>query len=340
MSPVKTQPSRGVALIIVLWVITLLSVIALSFANTMRTDVNIVSNSLATVKAQTLADAAIERAIFELYKPQNIDGRWNADGSSREWLYRDINVNVTMQDETGKIDINRVNEQLLRGLFKSQGLVDDDAARLVDAIGDWKDTDSQRRPRGAEAGEYTAAGLNYGPGNAPFQSIEEVKLVLGMTPELYSRIAPLITVYSGVPGINEQVATRDVLRALPNVSDELIDEYLSRRDLARANRQPIPTFPQNLFRSVSNNFTPTRIRTDVTFADGNRFIREVVVRRYNDGKRPYAFLSWKEGRDLLGTNDLTPGALVGANSSNGAASGKVVAPGATTNGSVSPIKGS
>lgn len=297
---------RGVALIIVLWVMTLLSVIALSFAQTMRTDVNIVSNSLARVKAETLADAAIERAIFELYKPQNLDGRWNADGASREWSYRDLNVTITMQDETGKIDINRAHEQLMRGLLRSQGLTEADADKLVDAIADWRDTDSLRRPNGAEAPEYTAAGLNYVPANAPFQAIEELKLVLGMTPELYSRLAPHITIYSAVPGINEQVATRDVLRALPNVNDQLIDEYIARRDLARANRQPIPTFPQNLFRSVSSNATPVRIRTDVTFPDGNRFIREVIVRRYSDGKRPYAFLSWKEGRDLQGSEALNP----------------------------------
>jgi general secretion pathway protein K len=297
---------RGVALIIVLWVVTLLTVVALSFAQTMRTDVNVVSNSLARVKAETLVDAATERAIFELFKPQNLDGRWNADGSSREWSYRDLNVVVTMQDETGKIDINRANEQLMRGLLRSQGLTEDEAAKLNDAIIDWRDADTLRRPNGAEAPEYTAAGLNYTPANAPFQAVEELKLVLGMTPDLYTRIAPLITIYSAVPGINDQVATRDVLRALPNVNDQLIDEYIARRDLARANRQPIPTFPQNLFRSVSNNATPTRIRTDVTFPDGNRFIREVVVRRYNDGKRPYAFLSWKEGRDLQGSEALNP----------------------------------
>jgi general secretion pathway protein K len=137
---------------------------------------------------------------------------------------------------------------------------------------------------------------------------------------LYSRVAPLITVYSGVPGINEQVATRDVLRALPNVSESQIDDYVARRDSARANRQPIPTFPQNLFRSASNNFTPTRIRTDVQFADGNRFVREVVVRRYNDAKRPYAFLSWKEGRDLISASDLDPTI---ANSTNTAAQSAV-----------------
>jgi general secretion pathway protein K len=203
---------------------------------------------------------------------------------------------------------------------------EEDAAKLVDAIADWRDADSNRRLKGAEAPEYTAAGLSYGPANALFQSTEELKLVLGMTPEIFARIAPLITVYSGQPGINEQIATREVLRALPNVSDEAIDEYLSRRDIARASRRPIPNFQQNLFRSASNNQTPVRIRTEAVFADGNRFVREVVVRRYTDPKRPYAYLSWKEGRDL--PELLSPAGDTTATSGNTSSStlGKVVSP--------------
>lgn len=302
----RAQKQAGVALIIVLWIITLLTVIAVSFMHTMRTEVNVVANSLARVKAETLAEAGLQRAIYELHKPQNTEGRWNADGSTREWQYRDITVNITMHDETARIDINRASAPLLRGLLLSQGVVEEDALKLVDAIADWRDADVQKRPRGAEAADYAAAGLNHAPANALFQAVEELKLVLGMTPELYMRLAPLITVYSGQQGFNEQVAERAVLRALPNVSDEQIDDYLSRRDLARASRQPVPVFAQNSFRVASNNLTPTRIRTEAVFADGNTFAREVVVRRFTDPKRPYAFLSWKEGRELAGSqNDAT-----------------------------------
>ncbi len=298
----------GVALIMVLWIITLLSVIAVSFLHTIRTEVNVVGNSVARVKAETLADAGLQRAIYELFKPQNTEGRWIADGSSREWRYGELVVNISMQDETGRIDINTANAQLLRGLLLSQGLVEDDALKLVDAIADWRDADSQKRPRGAEATDYAAAGLTYGPANAPFQSVEELVLVMGMTPELYARIAPLITVYSLQTGINEQIATRDVLRALPNVSDEQIDAYLTRRDLARASRLPVPTFPQNLFRSQSTDTTPTRIHSVAVFSDGNSFTREVVVRRYTDTRRPFAYLSWKEGRELA-ANPAQPGGI-------------------------------
>lgn len=321
---------RGVAMIIVLWIITLLSVIAISFVHTMRTDINVVANSLTRVKAETLADAALERAIFELAKPQNIPERWNADGASRQWLYRDITVTITMQDEVGRIDINTAREELLRGLLLSQGLLEEDVLKLTDAIADWRDADAQKRLRGAEAPDYVTAGLNYAPANAPFQSIEELKLVLGMTPELFGRLAPLITVFSRQPGFNEQIAERAVIRALINATDEQIDEYISRRDLARAVRQPIPNFAQNTSRSLSTNNIPTRIRTDALFPDGSRFVREVVVRRYTDPKRPYAYLSWKEGRDLLVNIDTDINATNGNNSTNETSTlGKLVAPNKT-----------
>ena len=53
------QNQRGVALIIVLWIITLLMVIAASFIQTMRTDGNGVTNSLSRVKSEALADAGL-----------------------------------------------------------------------------------------------------------------------------------------------------------------------------------------------------------------------------------------------------------------------------------------
>lgn len=289
--------AQGIALIMVMWVIVLLTAIALSFAHTIRTDVNIVANSGSRLRAQSLADAAVQRALIEQFKPQTLEGRWNADGTSREWIYRDAKVTVMMLDEAAKIDINTANDQLLRGLFVAQGLADDDAMKLVDAIGDWRDTDSRKRPRGAELPDYEAAGLSYGPANAAFQGVEELKLVLGMTPELFARIAPLITVYSRQPGINEQIATREVLRAIPGTTDEMIDAYISARDAARANKQAIPTLAANRFRSFSAGLI-TRIRADAETADGGRFSREVVVRRNNDPRRAFAFLSVKEGREM------------------------------------------
>ena len=102
---------------------------------------------------------------------------------------------------------------------------DEEAAKIQDAILDWRDADKLKRVNGAEEGDYTAAGLGYKPANAPFQAIEELQLVLGMRPDLYRRIAPSITVFSRLPGINPAIASREVLLALPNVTPEMVDEF-------------------------------------------------------------------------------------------------------------------
>jgi hypothetical protein len=67
-------------------------------------------------------------------------------------------------------------------------------------------------------------------------------------------------------------------------------------------------------------------------SDGKRFVREVVVRRYTDPKRPYAYLSWKEGRDLPELLSQNPdGSKPPATNGNTSAMtlGKMISPGAT-----------
>ena len=75
---------RGVALVLVLWVITLLSVIAGNFAFSMRGEANIARNMLSGAQAQALADAGLQRAWYELMKPPTELQRWTADGVVHE----------------------------------------------------------------------------------------------------------------------------------------------------------------------------------------------------------------------------------------------------------------
>jgi len=294
----RSRASRGVALVIVLWVVTLLSLIASSFIYAMRSEVGIVANGTSRVRAAVAADAGVQRAIYELFKPVNTADRWNNDGVAHDWTFGDATVSVTMQDESGKIDINTANEQLMQSFLRLLGVAPDDAVALSDAIADWRDADNLKRLHGAEEAEYTAAGLTYKPANAPFLALEELKLVLGMTQGLYDKMAPHITIYSRLPGVNAQIASRTVLLAIPNVTAEQVDAYIQQRDLARANHQPIPVFTAGAaYTSIGSGFI-NRIRATAHLPDGNSFIREVVAMRQGNPKRPYAFLMWREGREI------------------------------------------
>ena len=287
----------GIALIIVLWITTLLMLIASSFIYAMRTDVNIVTNSLARARLEAATDAAVQRGIFEMLKPPQLPNRWTTDGVATPWNYQGIAVEVTMTDESGKIDINTASDALMRGLFASQGMKDEEAAAITDAILDWRDPDSLKRLRGAEEAEYLAAGYTYKPANAAFQSNEELRLVIGMTPELFDKVAPLITIYSRQPGINASIAPRGVLRALPGATDVLVDQYIAQREQARAAKLPVPQFALAApYSSFANGIVIVRaVASGGAGNEGASFVREAVVMRLATPKRPYTFLRWKEG---------------------------------------------
>jgi general secretion pathway protein K len=293
MRPRAQAGQRGVALVLVMWVAVLLTVIASSFIVERRTEMLVVRNSVSMARAEAVADAGVQRAVFEMYRTDNAPEGWKRDGTVYDWSFDNVPVKVEIRDESAKIDINTASDALLRGLFLSQGLADDEAARIVDAILDWRDADSFKRPNGAELPEYRAAGLSYGPANAPFQAIEELQLVLGMRPELYRRVAPLITVFSRQPGINPQLASREVLLALPGMTSDVVDQYLVLREAARAQGQPLPPFPQA--GSLATGYTMvSSVRSEARLDDGTIFAREAVVLMRPTPRKIATYVAWRE----------------------------------------------
>jgi general secretion pathway protein K len=213
---------------------------------------------------------------------------WDEDG---------MRVASSAVDESGKIDLNAVPDALLASFLQTAGQLDSaTAARLVDVIGDWKDADDLRRPNGAEAADYKAAGLSYGPANAPFETVADLQRVLGMTPALFARLAGNLTVYSGVPGINPQFASRTVLMALPGATDAIVDNYLAQRAAALAAGQPLPVLP------IAGAGAPVnvwRVHAEVTAPDGVVFVREAVLRPSQDPRRPLTVLAWQDAERSL-----------------------------------------
>jgi general secretion pathway protein K len=284
---------RGIALVLVLWLTALLTVIAGGFAYAMRNEAQAARNTMSQAQARARADGAIARTAFELMRPRTIPGVWAADGLVHGWDEDGMRVAASAVDESGKIDLNAVPDALLNSLLQTAGQVDaDTAARLVDVIADWKDADDFRRPNGAEAAEYQAAGLPYKPANAAFETVADLQRVLGMTPALFARLAGSLTVYSGAPGISPQFASRTVLMALPGATDAIVDTYLAQRAAALAAGQPLPVLP---LAGAGAPVNVWRIRAEVTAPDGVVFVREAVMRQGPDPRRPLTVLAWQEG---------------------------------------------
>jgi general secretion pathway protein K len=285
---------RGVALVLVMWVAVILGIVAASFIMERHTETLVVTNSLAMARAQAAADAGITRAVAEAYRGDlSSPDAWKRDGAPHDWSFDGVPVSIEMRDESGKIDINAASDLLLRGLLLSVGLADDEADKLLDAILDWRDPDSLKRPNGAEEPEYRAAGLSYRPGNAPFQAMEELQLVLGMRPEIYRRLAPLITVYSRSPGVSPQVASRAVLLAIPGLSTEVVDQYIAQRDAAIAAGQVVPTLPQ-AGAYGSGTSSVINVRAVARTEDGVTFTREAVALLRPVPRKPVTYVAWRE----------------------------------------------
>ena len=287
------RSQRGVALVIVVWASVLIAVIASSFIVERRTEQLIVRNSAEIARAEAAANAAVMAAVLQLYRGDSSPDRWLKDGAPHDWAFDGIPVRVVIRDESAKIDINTANDALLRGLFMSAGLPEDDAAHLVDAVLDWRDADSLKRANGAEEDDYRAAGLAYKPANEPFQAIEELQLVLGMRPELYRRIAPSITVFSRQPGINVHLASRDTLLALPGVTAEQVDQYIAAREANRAAGQALPPFPPAGALASGASMIAT-IYAEARLDDGLSFAREAAALLRPAPHRPVAFIAWRE----------------------------------------------
>lgn len=276
------EPRRGgqraVALLGVLWVLVLLSLISLNISSTSRIELKLAANLLEAASVRQTTDAGINWALWSLLQPNTAN--WLADGSQRSLELDGVVVQVAISDEQGKIDLNKANPLLLEGLFLAAGVSQDEALALADAVQDWRDTDELRRLQGAEREEYLAAGLP-GPANRPFERLDELLEVLGMTAQLYAQVSPALTLYSGRAAVNPLMAPRQVLLALPGVSESSVDQYIEDRRSSYEQGLSPPPFtgidPQLLASNVPG--ISYSIDTVVTKANSVVSRQRMVIRR-------------------------------------------------------------
>ena len=101
----------------------------------------------------------------------------------------------------------------------------------------FRDPGDRRRLNGAEESDYRAAGLPYRPKNAPFEVVDELQQVMGMTRQLYERVAPFVTVYTRRPGVDPNTAPCGVLFAIPGADYNLVATLLAERPAAAGSPQ-------------------------------------------------------------------------------------------------------
>ena len=259
------KSENGIALFLVLWVLALLSVIAGEFCFAMRTEVNVTRNFKEQTEAYYIALAGLNVAVGELIKnevkrkkPNKSAVRGEEDEEEGEPQWR-MNVDippvpfglgefeVKIGNERGKININGAGKPLLTMMLKGLGLEEEQQSIIVDSIMDWRDKNDLHRMNGAEDSYYGSLPEPYECKNGDLDSVEELLMVRGVTPEIfYGGLRDIVSVYKPpdryqpVPGgqkivrpdlgkININAAPKKVLLILPSMTDELAQEILNHR---------------------------------------------------------------------------------------------------------------
>lgn len=237
----------GIALIIVLWVMALLIVIVFSFSVMARTEVFSTMTFQEQMINKYLAEAGMQRAIMEIFyrnanKSKQItfaeEEVYRTDGTFYLGEMSNGYYKFSISDESGKININALNDVsgiILNNILVNAGVEKETADTIVDSILDWKDADDLTRLCGAENDYYISLANPYKAKNANFDNLEELLLVKGITSEiLYGNeekpgLINFTTIYSNTDKININVATPEVLKAIPSISDDNIRQIINYR---------------------------------------------------------------------------------------------------------------
>lgn len=289
---------RGVALILVVWVIALMGILLGSFALIARTENFESRHLLDGTTARYAAQAGIERAVYELRDP-DLAQRWVGDGRPYEFDFNGARVQVELTDESGLIDINTADDTLLQSLFTSVGIDQQRAAELSAAIQDWRDPDDLPMQNGAESDAYKSAGLSYDPRNAPFQTVGEVQQVLGMDYDLFEKIESSITIFSGSGLPNAAYAPLQVLMTLPGMTEDLARQLIALRQQTPpglpggASGLTLPDGTPIMANGGGNTYT---IRSRATLSNGAATTLNASIRLGGMGVagQPYTVLRWND----------------------------------------------
>ena len=246
---------QGVALIIVLWIFIFLFAVAFNFSATVREEADATHRFNEDTEGYYLALAGFQRGLYEYVtqpptiqqqqpQPQQQQQKESPagffDGTWREENLGNGISKVRLIDEAGKINLNRTDENTFRRIFTNLGIEEPQISILTDSILDWIDPDDLHRINGAENDYYQSLSPPYSAKNGPFDSVEDLLWVRGVTSELFfgSRregeeekvgLRQIFTVDSPIDRVNLRTAPAEVIHALMGISLEKSRAFIEQR---------------------------------------------------------------------------------------------------------------
>jgi type II secretory pathway component PulK len=207
---------RGVVLLAVLVVTFMLALSAYLFSAAMRSEGQGTRSYMRAAQARALAESGIDYAAALLSNPDLFTNTLNSNPFNNPQAFQDIIVQENTQsgpqgrfsiiaplgpdyagsgsmpywygvtDESGKINLNAMmqldssGQTLYNMLMQLPNMTDD----VANSILDWLDPDDTPRENGAESDYYSSLNPPYQAKNGPLDSLEELLLVKGVTPQL------------------------------------------------------------------------------------------------------------------------------------------------------------
>jgi len=285
---------RGIALIVVLWILVLLTITVGVYAVLARTETMQSRFLFDVTEARYAAEAGLHRAVFEMRNP-DFQTRWVPDGRPYYMEFGDAVIEMRITDESGRIDLNRTPAELLVELFLSRGVDEQVAWQLADAIEDWRDPDDLPRLYGAEIDEYLAEGYPYGPANQAFQSVDELQQVMGVSFDLFQQLEDLLTVHGRGGQVNPAFAPAEVLAAMPDMDLESAKMFVEERQQYHPADQAALILPNGQMVNLQGGGGVISIRSRATLDNGAWTQLEATVSMGTDTRgRPFRIVRWRE----------------------------------------------
>jgi general secretion pathway protein K len=225
----KTNP-RGVALLVVLLGVALMTLIVIDFGTTAALGYLSAANQANELRAYFLARSSVAVGLGLLAEDSRMDALMQTpyDSLNDIWAapFPPINVDggtasISIIDETRKLNINQLINPTTGEIDPQYALVLERLfailnipPEIIPALGDWIDADSIPTPQGgAEMDYYLRLVPPYAPRNGLMPTIGDLKMVRGVDDAIFHRLLPFVTVVPEMQ-VNANTAPPEVLAAL------------------------------------------------------------------------------------------------------------------------------
>ncbi|MHB8070020.1 MAG: type II secretion system minor pseudopilin [Desulfobaccales bacterium] len=315
-SPSPGAQEEGAILLLVIWILALLSVVVLSWAQEWRTELRLSANFRDDRQCHSLAEAGVYYAITKLtaakiaeIQPLSLGSMepaapnpWNGDQRRHLLELSGGKVEVRVADEGGKINLNQADELVLRNLLGILGFPAEKVPVMVDSILDWRSSEARPRAFGAKSPYYLNLDPPYPAKEGLFDTVEELSWVRGFAGIDLSRLYPYLTVQGQSRQINLNTASNEAMLAL-GLPPDLVSALVQEREFAPLRSQEVmprlsmdPQLQQMLpyinFRS--STFFSVLATGMVNNTEGARHTIKAVVQVDSQGVVPRKFLYWAD----------------------------------------------